>query len=189
MPATMAGPVYIEGPKPGDTLKIEVLDDAPLDYGWIGATPGRGPRRTISQRFAKPDAHHPGGRSLQRPRHHAPTPHDRTHWCAPQEGSRRSNDKGGVWGGMVTTQITKMNCVSPRVPRGWLLTIGDCRCHGRWRRRLPLPWNVPSMPRSRVTIEERFKVRRPVVATATEVMTTGEGETMEAATKMAIGHG
>ena len=41
---TMAGPVYIEGAKPGDTLKIEVLDVAlPLDYGWIGATPGRGP--------------------------------------------------------------------------------------------------------------------------------------------------
>ena len=41
---TMAGPVYIEGVQPGDTLKIEVLDVAlPLDYGWIGATPGRGP--------------------------------------------------------------------------------------------------------------------------------------------------
>ena len=41
---TMAGPVYIEGAKPGDTLKIEVLDVAlPLDYGWIGATSSRGP--------------------------------------------------------------------------------------------------------------------------------------------------
>jgi amidase len=41
---TMSGPVYIEGAKPGDTLKIEVLDiTLPLDYGWIGATPGRGP--------------------------------------------------------------------------------------------------------------------------------------------------
>jgi acetamidase/formamidase len=38
----------------------------------------------------------------------------------------------------------------------------------------------------RATIEERFTVRRPVVATATEVMTTGEGETMEKATNMAV---
>src|SRR2546426_5551148 len=38
----------------------------------------------------------------------------------------------------------------------------------------------------RATIEERFTVRRPVVATATEVMTTGEGATMEAATNMAV---
>ncbi len=38
---TMAGPVYIEGAKAGDTLKIEVLKiDLPLPYGWIGATPG-----------------------------------------------------------------------------------------------------------------------------------------------------
>ena len=41
---TMAGPVYIEGTRPGDTIKVEVLDvSLPLDYGWIGATPGRGP--------------------------------------------------------------------------------------------------------------------------------------------------
>ena len=38
----------------------------------------------------------------------------------------------------------------------------------------------------RATIAEGFTVRRPVVATATEVMTTGEGETMEAATHMAV---
>src|SRR2546427_2186434 len=41
---TIPGPVYIEGAKPGDTLKIEVLDvSLPLSYGWIGATPGPGP--------------------------------------------------------------------------------------------------------------------------------------------------
>ena len=35
---TMAGPVYIEGAKPGDKIKIEVLDASlPLGYGWIGA--------------------------------------------------------------------------------------------------------------------------------------------------------
>jgi len=40
---TMAVPVYVEGAKPGDTLKIEVLDiTLPLDYGWVGATPNRG---------------------------------------------------------------------------------------------------------------------------------------------------
>src|SRR4029450_5237135 len=42
---TMAGPVYIEGAKAGDTLKIEVLDVAlPLDYGWSGGTPWCGAR-------------------------------------------------------------------------------------------------------------------------------------------------
>ena len=51
---TMAGPVYIEGAKPGDTLKIEVLDvTLPLDYGWIGATPGRGPLGARIAEFRK----------------------------------------------------------------------------------------------------------------------------------------
>ena len=38
----------------------------------------------------------------------------------------------------------------------------------------------------RETIEERFTVKCPVVETCDEVMTTGEGETMEMATNMAI---
>ena len=38
----------------------------------------------------------------------------------------------------------------------------------------------------RVSIEDNFKVSRPVVANETEVMTTGEGDTMEEASKMAI---
>src|SRR2546426_12142140 len=51
---TMAGPVYIEGAQPGDTLKIEVLDvTLPLDYGWIGATPGRGPLGARISAFRK----------------------------------------------------------------------------------------------------------------------------------------
>ena len=40
--------------------------------------------------------------------------------------------------------------------------------------------------RKRITIEPQFTVSRPLVTTATEVMTTGEGETMEAATQRAI---
>src|SRR2546427_5324074 len=51
---TMAGPVSIEGAKPGDTLQIEVLDvTLPLDYGWICATPGRGPLGARLAAFSK----------------------------------------------------------------------------------------------------------------------------------------
>ena len=40
---TMTGPIYIEGAKPGDALKVDVLDASlPLDYAWIGATQGAG---------------------------------------------------------------------------------------------------------------------------------------------------
>ena len=51
---TMAGPVYVEGAKPGDALKIEVLYiTLPLDYGWIGATPNRGPLWDLIPEFRK----------------------------------------------------------------------------------------------------------------------------------------
>mgnify|MGYP001174316619 CR=1 FL=1 len=38
----------------------------------------------------------------------------------------------------------------------------------------------------RVTLEEECSLSRPVVTNESEVMTTGEGGTMEAATKMAV---
>ncbi len=117
---TMAGPVYIEGAKPGDTLKIEVLDvTLPLDYGWIGVTTG------------------------------------------------------------ATVYL-------PVFHTGGLLTIGDCHAAMGDGEVTASAVECAVDATFRVTIEERFTVRRPVVTTATEVMTTGEGETMEAATKMAV---
>ena len=51
---TMAGPVYIEGAKPGDTLKVEVIyASLPLDYVWIGATPGLEPAGDKIPEFRK----------------------------------------------------------------------------------------------------------------------------------------
>src|SRR6185295_7292436 len=38
----------------------------------------------------------------------------------------------------------------------------------------------------RISIESRFKVRRPIVATQTHVMTTGEGNTIEEAVDAAV---
>jgi hypothetical protein len=74
------------------------------------------------------------------------------------------------------------------------LTIVRPETFKRWRRqgwRLLLtkpakPGRPLIPPELRATIEDRFTVRRPVVVTATEVMTTGEGETMEVATKMTV---
>ena len=38
----LAGPVYIEGAQPGDTLTVEVLDVANDDWGWSAIFPGLG---------------------------------------------------------------------------------------------------------------------------------------------------
>jgi acetamidase/formamidase len=38
----LVGPVYVEGARPGDTLRVDVLDLAPGDWGWVSIQPGQG---------------------------------------------------------------------------------------------------------------------------------------------------
>ena len=38
----VAGPIFIEGAAPGDTLEVELLDFTPGDWGWTAAIPGFG---------------------------------------------------------------------------------------------------------------------------------------------------
>src|SRR5262245_44851089 len=186
---TMAGPVYIEGAQPGDTLKIEVLDVVlPLDYGWIGATPGRGPLGERIPAFRKARVQiTPQGVVFN---HHVTMPLRPMIGrigVAPAEESRRSNDKGVFGGGMGNTQVTKGSTVYlPVFHAGGLLTIGDCHAAMGDGEATASAVECAFDATFRVTIEEHFTVCRPVVTTATEVMTTGEGETMEVATKMAI---
>src|ERR671922_2306431 len=186
---TMAGPVYIEGAKPGDTLKIEVLDvTLPLDYGWIGATPGRGPLGARIPAFRKARVQlTPAGVVLNERVTMPLRPMLGRLGLAPQEGSKASNDRGAFGGSMGNTQITTGATVYlPVFHAGGLLTIGDCHAAMGDGEATASAVECAFDATFRVTLEERFKVSRPVVATATEVMTTGEGETMEAATKMAI---
>jgi amidase len=106
---------------------------------------------------------------------------------APEEGSKPSNDRGVFGGSMGNTQITTGATVYlPVFHAGGLLTIGDCHAAMGDGEVTASAVECAVDATFRVTIEERFTVRRPVVTTATEVMTTGEGETMEAATNMAV---
>jgi len=186
---TMAGPVYIEGAKPGDTLKIEVLDvTLPLDYGWIGATPGRGPLGERIPAFRKtrvritPEGVVFNGKITMPLR-----PMMGRIGLAPKDGPKASNDRGEFGGGMGNTQITRGATVYlPVFHAGGLLTIGDCHAAMGDGEATASAVECAFDATLRVTIEDRFTVRRPVVATATEVMTTGEGATMEVATTMAV---
>jgi acetamidase/formamidase len=38
----LAGPVYVKGAEPGDTLEVEILRVQTLDWGWAGLLPGLG---------------------------------------------------------------------------------------------------------------------------------------------------
>lgn len=38
----VAGPIFVEGAEPGDTLEVELLDFQPADWGWTASIPGFG---------------------------------------------------------------------------------------------------------------------------------------------------
>ena len=186
---TMAGPVFIEGTKPGDTLKIEVLDVSfPLEYGWIGAIPGRGAMTERIPEFRKTRvAITPDGVVFNDKITMPLRPMLSKIGLAPQNGPALSNDKGEFGGTMANTQITKGSTVYlPVFHEGGLLSIGDCHAAMGDGETTASAVECALDATFRVTIAEDFKATRPVVTTDSEVMTTGEGETMEAATKAAV---
>jgi amidase len=106
---------------------------------------------------------------------------------APADGPRSSNDRGAFGGSMANTQLTTGATVYlPVSHTGGLLTIGDCHAAMGDGEATASAVECAVDATLRVTIDDRIAVRRPVVTTATEVMTTGEGATMEAATSMAV---
>jgi amidase len=186
---TMAGPVYIEGATPGATLKIDVLDvTLPLDYGWIGATPGRGPLGSRIAAFRKTRVRiTPHGVVFKDNITMPLRPMIGRMGLAPQEGPKASNDRGAFGGSMGNTQLSAGATVYlPVFHTGGLLTIGDCHAAMGDGEATASAVECAVDATLRVTIEDHFTVHRPVVTTAREVMTTGEGETMEAATSMAV---
>ena len=186
---TMAGPVYVEGVKPGDTLKIEVLDIAlPLDYGWIGATPGRGPLGDRIPEFRKTKVKITGDGVVYKDKVTMPLrPMIGRIGVAPKDGPVASGAKGEFGGGMGNTQITKGATVYlPVFHEGGLISIGDCHAAMGDGEATASAVECALAATFRVTLAEDFQVTRPVVATETEVMTTGEGPTMEEAAKVAL---
>ncbi len=186
---TMAGPVYVEGAKPGDTLKIEVLDiTLPLDYGWIGATPGRGPLGDLIAEFRKTKVKITGQGVVFKDKITMPLrPMIGRIGLAPKDGPLASNEKGEFGGGMGNTQIAKGATVYlPVFHEGGLLTIGDCHAAMGDGEATASAVECALDATFRITIENDFTVSRPVVSTPDEVMTTGEGATMEEASKGAL---
>lgn len=106
---------------------------------------------------------------------------------APKDGPLPSNAKGDFGGGMGNTQMTKgVTVYLPVFHDGGLLTIGDCHAAMGDGEATASAVECALDATLRVTIEDRFSVSRAVVETHDEVMTTGEGATMDEASDMAI---
>ena len=73
----------------------------------------------------------------------------------------------------------------PVFHEGGLLTVGDCHASMADGETTASAVECAFDATFRVTIADDLRVTRPVVATETEIMTTGEGQTLEEATKTA----
>lgn len=185
---TRTGPVYVEGAKPGDTLKVEVLDVTPSTDAYIAATPGRGPLGEHIPQFRKTKVDITKGGVIFNDRVIVPLrPMISAMGVAPKEGSLPSNAKGEFGGGMGNTHITSGATVYlPVFHEGALLTIGDCHAAMGDGEACASAVECGVDATLRVSVEKNFKVTRPVVTTREHVITWGEGQTMEVATKTAI---
>lgn len=50
----LTGPIFVDGARPGDTLKIDILDFSPSGFGWTAIVPGFG---LLSDQFPDPKLH------------------------------------------------------------------------------------------------------------------------------------
>jgi len=184
---SMTGPVYVDGVRPGNTIKVELLDiTIPLDHGWTAATPGRGllgdriPEfRKARARIAADGVHF--GDKITIPLR----PMFSRIGVAPRE-PKGPTDKGDFGGNMGNTQFAAGAAIYlPVFHDGALLAIADGHAAHGDGEATAVALECALDATLRITIEDRFTVNRPLVETASEIMTTGEGATIEEAAAMA----
>jgi acetamidase/formamidase len=139
----LAGPIYVNGVEPGDTLVVGIEEIAVRDWGWTGTIPGFGPVAGLTE-FAEIDEafstvikHEPGpsgtlkdgeavmnvGREVRWPL----APFIGTIVTAPERGIENSLVGQGPWGGNIDTRdIAAGNKIHLNATHeGGLLFLGD----------------------------------------------------------------
>ena len=184
----MSGPIYIEGVRAGDSIRVEILDIAlPFPQGWI-LTTGRGPLSERIPRLLKKavritEAGVVFSDSITIPLR----PMISRVGVAPAAGPQASIAKGEFGGAMGNRLVTRGSVVYlPVFHDGAILTIGDGHAAQGDGEATASAVECAVDVLVRVTREERFVVTRPIVTTPSEVMTTGEGPTMEDAARVAV---
>lgn len=184
----MTGPVFIEGAQPGRTLAVDILDIRPTQgFGYVIAIPGYGMfkdkvefRKKIvpiednqvrySEAISLPCVFMIGKLGV-----------------APANGPLPSNASGAFGGTLTNTQIGPGSTVYlPVFVEGGLLTIEDVHARMGDGEAAGSAVEIAAEVTLRCGIVNEFKLSRPLVVTRDEVLTIGEGETVEAAARVAL---
>lgn len=186
---SMTGPVYVGGALPGDTLSVQVLDITPSQgYGWIVATPGRAMLKNRITEWRRRKVSIEGDRVLFNERITLPyAPMIGRLGVAPEGEPKGSNSVGTFGGAMSNIAIGPGATVYlPVFVEGGLLSIEDVHAVMGDGESASSAVEMGAEVTLRCDIATNIQVERPVVVTPDEVMTTGEGNTMEAASHMAV---
>jgi amidase len=186
---SMTGPVYVGGTEPGDTLSIEVLDITPsLGYGWIVATPGRAMLKNRVDEWRRRKVQIDGGRVWFNDKIALPyAPMIGRMGVAPGGESKSCNSVGPFGGAMSNIAIRPgAKVLLPVFEEGALLTIEDVHAAMGDGESASSAVEMSAEVILRCDVSTVLQVDRPVVLTQDTLMTTGEGDTMEAASHMAV---
>jgi amidase len=186
---SMTGPVYVGGVQPGDTLSVEVLEITPsVGYGWMVATPGRALLKNRVDEWRRRKVQIDGDRVIFNDKITLPyAPMIGRMGVAPAGEPKSCNSVGPFGGAMSNVAIGPGATVYlPVFVEGALLTIEDVHAAMGDGESASSAVEMGSEVTLRCDVSTRLQVERPLVITRDEVMTTGEGDTMEAASHMAV---
>ncbi|MCS6924863.1 MAG: acetamidase/formamidase family protein [Candidatus Binatia bacterium] len=184
----MTGPVYIEGAAPGHSLAVEILDIRPTQgFGYVVAIPGHGMFKERVE-FRKKIVPIVGNRIRYSETISLPfSPMVGKLGVAPVDGPLPSHASGPFGGTLTNSQVGPGTTVYlPVFVPGGLLTIEDVHaCMGDGEATASAV-EIAAEVTLRCRITEELRLSRPLLVTQEEVLTTGAGETVEAAATVAL---
>jgi amidase len=186
---SMTGPVYVGGVQPGDTLSVEVLDITPsMGYGWIVATPGRAMLKDRITEWRRRKVQIDGDRVRFTDKIALPyAPMIGRLGVAPEGEPKSCNSVGRFGGAMSNIAIGPgATVLLPVFVEGALLTIEDVHAAMGDGESASSAVEMGSEVTLRCDVSTRLQADHPLVITRNEIMTTGEGDTMEVASHMAV---
>jgi len=184
----MTGPVFVEGVQPGQVLTVDILDVRPTQgFGYVVAIPGFGMFKDKVE-FRKKIVPIEGNQVRYNDSITLPfAPMVGKLGVAPVNGSLPSNASGAFGGEFSNTQIGPGSTVYlPVFVEGGLLTIEDVHARMGDGEAAASAVEMAAEVTLRCGVASELKLSRPLIVTRDEVLTLGEGETVEAAARGAL---
>jgi amidase len=184
----MTGPVFVEGVQPGQVLSVDILDIRPTQgFGYVITIPGYGAFKDQVE-FRKKIVPIEGNQVHYSDKITLPfAPNVSKIGLAPANGSQPSNAVGAFGGQLSNSQLGPGSTVYlPVLVEGGLLTIEDVHAKMGDGEIAGSAVEIAAEVTMRCGIASELKLGHPLIITQKEVLTMGEGETVETAVRMAL---